>query len=223
MLLLKPLLSTLCSWLSLPAWSALWVDSSDTMKSGALLVGCGGGCQQQECGQPFSPVSAWMREVDLALEDEGQQRNDILRHSDATKAMRSPQRRTRCRATKFFLLRRSDATKAMRAPQRRTHCGATTFFGIPMPQRQCAAHSGARAAEQRNSSVFGCDEGNTQPTAARALQRDDILGHSDATKAMRSPHSTRIAEQRNWLIHGCPVMVVSLYWLNGLSTLNVIG
>ena len=30
------------------------------------------------------------------------QRNEILRHSDATKAMRSPQRRARCRATKFL-------------------------------------------------------------------------------------------------------------------------
>ena len=30
------------------------------------------------------------------------QRNEILRHSDATKAMRGPQRRARCRATKFL-------------------------------------------------------------------------------------------------------------------------
>ena len=80
-----------------------------------------------------------------------------------------------------------------------------------MRRRQCAAHSGARTAEKRNSSAFGCDKrtaqpiaahalqsnenssacgcdkGNAQPTEARALQRDDVLRHSDATKAMRSP------------------------------------
>ena len=27
----------------------------------------------QECGQPYSPVSDWIKEVDVALEDEGQQ------------------------------------------------------------------------------------------------------------------------------------------------------
>lgn len=41
-----------------------------TQKS--LLIGCGGGFQQ-ECAHPYSPVSEWVRTVDVALEDEGQQ------------------------------------------------------------------------------------------------------------------------------------------------------
>ena len=35
-------------------------------------IGCGGGFLQ-ECGQPYSPVSDWIKQVDLVLEDEGQQ------------------------------------------------------------------------------------------------------------------------------------------------------
>ena len=35
-------------------------------------MGCGGGFLQ-ECGQPYSPVSDWIKQVDLVLEDEGQQ------------------------------------------------------------------------------------------------------------------------------------------------------
>ena len=38
----------------------------------SLLIGCGGGFLQ-ECGQPYSPVSDWIKQVDLVLEDEGQQ------------------------------------------------------------------------------------------------------------------------------------------------------
>ena len=38
----------------------------------SLLIGCGGGFQQ-ECSQQFSPVADWMGGVDLFLEDDGQQ------------------------------------------------------------------------------------------------------------------------------------------------------
>ena len=41
-----------------------------------ILIGRGGG-YQQECAQAFSPVAAWIREVDLALTDEGQQYGNI--------------------------------------------------------------------------------------------------------------------------------------------------
>ena len=58
------------------------------------------------------------------------------------------------------ILQHSDATNAICNPQRRTHCRATKFFGIRLRRTQCAAHSGARTAEQRNSCAFGCDEGN---------------------------------------------------------------
>ena len=45
--------------------------------------------------------------------------------------------------------------------------------------RQCAAHSGARTAEQRNSSAFGCNERNASPAPAFALQSNASL-HSNA-------------------------------------------
>ena len=118
----------------------------------------------------------------------------------ATKATHSPQRRACCKATFLFgtMMRRKqraahsgvrDAEQrhspafgcnaAMRSPQRRAHrratkwCKETKFFRIRKQQTQYATHSGVRTAEQRKSSAFGCDEGNTQPTAACALQRDE--------------------------------------------------
>ena len=126
------------------------------------------------------------------------------------------------------LIRRSDATK---------------FGGIWMHRRQCAAHSGVHTAGQRRSGARGCDkgnaqptaayalrihdirywDGNTQPTAARALQRDDILRHSNATKAMRSPQRHTHCGATTLLDLCLPVLVVSLYALNWLSTLNVTG
>ena len=93
----------------------------------------------------------------------------------------------------FQLCRHSDATNAVRNPQRRTHCEATKccketiFFSIRVRQTQYATHSGVRTAEPRNSSAFGCDKRNARPTAAHAPQRNQSLRHSDATKAMRSP------------------------------------
>ena len=99
-------------------------------------------------------------------------------------------------------LRHSTATKAARSPQWRTHCKATKFFGIRMRRRQCAAHSGARTAEQRNSSALGCDEGNASPTAAFALQSNEILALQYVAHS-----GVRTAEQRNSLIHGYPVML----------------
>ena len=38
----------------------------------SLLIGCGGGFLMER-GQPYSPVSDWIKQVDLVLEDEGQQ------------------------------------------------------------------------------------------------------------------------------------------------------
>ena len=83
----------------------------------------------------------------------------VLRHSDATKPMRSPQRRTHCKETAFFAVRmrhdgntrpaaarklqrddslgHSDATKAMRSPQRHTHCRATKSLHPWLPHVQC--------------------------------------------------------------------------------------
>ena len=142
----------------------------------------------------------------------------ILRHSDATKAMPTAAhalQRDRQRSSLF------GCDKATRSPQRRARCRETPFCGIRMRQRQCAAHSGVRTAEKRHSAASGATkagrspqrrthgrettffivrmrhEGNTQPTAARALQREDILRHSK-----RRRQDT--AGQRNCLIHGCP-------------------
>ena len=142
------------------------------------------------------------------------QRNDILRHSDATKAVRSPQRRTHCREndtlscsdatrtqhtahsgvhaagrrhsaafecnegnaqpTAAHACRETTFSEATRSPQRRARCRETTFCGVRMRRRQCATHSGARTAEKPHSAAFGCDRGSAQPTAAHALQRNDI-------------------------------------------------
>ena len=74
---------------------------------------------------------------------------------------------------------------------------------------------------------------NWNPTQAREwcnkahlrflVQRDDILRHSNATKAMRSPQWHTHCGATTLLDLCLPVMVVSLYALNWLSTLNVIG
>ena len=41
-----------------------------------VIIGCGGGFHQ-ECTQPYSPVARWMSEVDIALNDEGQQYGNL--------------------------------------------------------------------------------------------------------------------------------------------------
>ena len=53
-----------------------------------LLIGCGGG-YQQECTQAFSPVAAWIREVDLTLIDEGQQYGSIEETSAVARTPRT--------------------------------------------------------------------------------------------------------------------------------------
>ena len=52
----------------------------------SLLIGCGGGFQQ-ECSQQFSPVADWMGSVDLFLEDEGQQYGNM---EEAASVARTP-------------------------------------------------------------------------------------------------------------------------------------
>ena len=47
-------------------------NRNNHIRQKSLLIGCGGGFLQ-ECGQPYSPVSDWIKQVDLVLEDEGQQ------------------------------------------------------------------------------------------------------------------------------------------------------
>ena len=41
-----------------------------------VIIGCGGGFHQ-ECTQPYSPVARWMADVDVALNDEGQQYGNL--------------------------------------------------------------------------------------------------------------------------------------------------
>ena len=48
------------------------LDRNHHIRQKSLLIGCGGGFLM-ECGQPYSPVSDWIKQVDLVLEDEGQQ------------------------------------------------------------------------------------------------------------------------------------------------------
>ena len=46
-------------------------NRNQVLRQKSLLIGCGGGFQQ-ECSQQFSPVADWMGSIDLFLEDEGQ-------------------------------------------------------------------------------------------------------------------------------------------------------
>ena len=49
---------------------------NDILRGKQVIIGCGGGFHQ-ECSQPYSPVARWMREVDMALNDEGQQYGNL--------------------------------------------------------------------------------------------------------------------------------------------------
>lgn len=62
-------------------------DRNRYLQQKSLLIGCGGG-YQQECGQPYSPVSEWMKTADV-LEDEGQQYGNM---EEASSIARTPQK-----------------------------------------------------------------------------------------------------------------------------------
>ena len=49
---------------------------NDVLRGKQVIIGCGGGFHQ-ECSQPYSPVARWMEEVDMALNDEGQQYGNL--------------------------------------------------------------------------------------------------------------------------------------------------
>ena len=49
---------------------------NDILRGKQVIIGCGGGFHQ-ECSQPYSPVAKWMAEVDVALNDEGQQYGNL--------------------------------------------------------------------------------------------------------------------------------------------------
>jgi len=46
------------------------------LRTKQVIIGCGGGFHQ-ECSQPYSPVAQWMSDVDVALNDEGQQYGNL--------------------------------------------------------------------------------------------------------------------------------------------------
>ena len=49
---------------------------NDVLRAKQVIIGCGGGFHQ-ECTQPYSPVARWMSDVDVALNDEGQQYGNL--------------------------------------------------------------------------------------------------------------------------------------------------
>ena len=49
---------------------------NDVLRGKQVIIGCGGGFHQ-ECSQPYSAVAKWMREVEMALTDEGQQYGNL--------------------------------------------------------------------------------------------------------------------------------------------------
>ena len=59
---------------------------NDVLRSKKVLIGCGGG-YHQECSQPHSPVAKWIEEVDVALNDEGQQCGNL---DEASAIARTP-------------------------------------------------------------------------------------------------------------------------------------
>ena len=61
-------------------------NRNQVIRQKSLLIGCGGGFQQ-ECSQQFSPVADWMGSVDLFLEDEGQQYGNM---EEAATVARTP-------------------------------------------------------------------------------------------------------------------------------------
>ena len=67
-------------------------NRNQVIRQKSLLIGCGGGFQQ-ECSQQFSPVADWMGSVDLCLEDEGQQYGNM---EEAASVARTPVLVWRC-------------------------------------------------------------------------------------------------------------------------------
>ena len=61
-------------------------NRNQVIRQKSLLIGCGGGFQQ-ECSQQFSPVADWISSVDLFLEDEGQQYGNM---EEAVSVARTP-------------------------------------------------------------------------------------------------------------------------------------
>ena len=63
-------------------------NRNNHIRQKSLLIGCGGGFLQ-ECGQPYSPVSDWIKQVDLVLEDEGQQYGNMEEAATIARAPRT--------------------------------------------------------------------------------------------------------------------------------------
>ena len=61
---------------------------NDVLRSKRVLIGCGGGFHQ-ECSQPYSPVAKWIQDVDVALNDEGQQYGNL---DEASAVARTPRK-----------------------------------------------------------------------------------------------------------------------------------
>ena len=68
---------------------------NDVLRGKQVIIGCGGGFHQ-ECSQPYSPVAKWMREVDMALNDEGQQYGNL---DESSAIARVPRKEANARAT----------------------------------------------------------------------------------------------------------------------------
>ena len=49
---------------------------NDVLRGKQVIIGCGGGFHQ-ECSQPYSPVARWMADLDVAINDEGQQYGNL--------------------------------------------------------------------------------------------------------------------------------------------------
>ena len=57
------------------------------LRTKQVIIGCGGSFHQ-ECTQPYSPVARWMSDVDVALNDEGQQYGNLDESSAIARVLR---------------------------------------------------------------------------------------------------------------------------------------
>ena len=133
-------------------------NRNTVLRTKQVIIGCGGGFHQ-ECTQPYSPIARWMAEVDVALNDEGQQYGNL---DEASAIARVPRKGLViwCGDHKQTPrgLRKSDEARAFRRKlMRRPHCleGRHKVFPTAYAGRQsirmCKMHRGPKLLDWASS------------------------------------------------------------------------
>ena len=194
---------------------------NDVLRGKQVIIGCGGGFHQ-ECSQPYSPVAKWMGEVDIALNDEGQQYGNL---DESSAIARVPRRGlvVWCGDHKQTPggLRKSEEARAFRRKLMRRPIalrGDTKFIpahmlgaivlpyvqGVPGPQmadlRQLLQESTRQPLALSSTGVEALQEGRPcQKTSAR-VRPSELAGNKrasqPATNARVSRQQTRESGQK---------------------------